>query len=54
VNARYDPALRVIALRFAGPLDPARTLRIELLDGIRALDGAPLKPWVLTFTVGDR
>jgi hypothetical protein len=53
VKASYDPALRVMTLRFAGPLDPLRTIRVELLEGIRALDGAPLKPWTLAFTVAS-
>jgi hypothetical protein len=53
VKASYDGALRVVVLRFGGPLEPARRLRIELLDGIKATDGAPLTPWALTFTIGN-
>jgi hypothetical protein len=53
VIARYDAALRVITLRFASPLDPTRRLRVELLEGIRAHDGAALRPWALTFSVGS-
>lgn len=50
---KYDSARR--ALEFALTLDqPAfyRSVRIELLDGIAATDGAALKPWTLTFTFG--
>ena len=34
------------------PLEAFRTVRIELLDGIKGFDGAPFKPWTVTFSVG--
>ena len=36
------------------PEDEAfRAVRIELLEGILAFDGAPLTPWSITFTTGS-
>ena len=32
---------RAIELKFAQPLERFRTLRIELLEGLKAFDGAP-------------
>ncbi len=52
-TVRYDGATRSIEIRFADPLDRFRTLRVELLEGITAFDGGPLKPWTLTFSVGE-
>lgn len=52
VTPRYLAGNRVLELSFAEPLVRFRVVKIELLDGIRALDGASLVPWVLTFTVG--
>jgi hypothetical protein len=48
----YDAANRAIQIKFAQPLEPFRTVRVELLDGLKAFDGAPFKPWTLTFSVG--
>lgn len=48
----YDAGPRAIEIKFTRPLDRFRTIRVELLDGITAFDGAPLKPWTLTFSVG--
>jgi hypothetical protein len=48
----YDPANRAIELRFAQPLERFRTVKIEVLDGLKAFDGAPVVPWSLTFSVG--
>jgi hypothetical protein len=48
----YDAGPRAIEIRFTRPLDPFRTVRIELLEGITAFDGAPLAPWTLTFSLG--
>jgi hypothetical protein len=49
---RYDPAGRVLDIGFASPLERFRTVRVELLDGISGTDGAPMKPWTLTFSLG--
>lgn len=48
----YDPANRAIELRFAQPLERFRTVKIEVLDGLKAFDGAPVVPWSVTFSVG--
>ena len=48
----YDVGTRAVAITFTHPLDPFRTLSVELLDGIRTFDGAPLRPWTLAFSVG--
>src|SRR5262249_46380358 len=52
VHTSYDPATRALHLKFSRPLERYRTLRLELLDGIKAFDGAPVRPWRLTFSVG--
>jgi hypothetical protein len=51
-TAVYDEATRSIQLKFAQPLDRFRTVKIELLEGITAVDGQPLPPWTLTFATG--
>ena len=50
----YDAATRSVQLGFVQPLEPYRTVRVELLPGVRAFDGAPSSPWTLTFSVGAR
>ena len=51
-TARYNPANRVVEIRFAKPLERFRTVKVELGDGILGTDGQSLKPWVLTFALG--
>jgi hypothetical protein len=34
------------------PFEAFRTVKVELLDGIKAFDGAPVTPWTVTFSVG--
>ena len=48
----YDAANRAIQLTFPKPLEAFRTVKVELLDGIKGFDGAPFKPWTVTFSVG--
>lgn len=48
----YRSGDRVLEIRFAAPLDRFRTVRVELGEGIVARDRQPLKPWVLTFSLG--
>src|SRR5215470_8249161 len=48
-TSQYNPASRVLELRFNKPLERFRTLKIELLDGILGTDQQPLKSWTLTF-----
>jgi hypothetical protein len=48
----YDPAARVLNIQFATPLERFRIVIVELAEGITGTDGAPLKPWTLSFTLG--
>jgi hypothetical protein len=48
----YDAANRALEIRFARPLDRFRTVKVELLEGIKTFDGALLKPWSVTFSIG--
>jgi hypothetical protein len=48
----YDAGSRAVEIRFGAPFQPFRTVRIELIEGVRLFDGAPVLPWTLTFTVG--
>ena len=50
----YDAGTRAITISFAQPTDRFRAVRVELLDGLRAFDGAPVSPWTLTFTTGGQ
>jgi hypothetical protein len=50
----YDGASRAIQISPVQPLEPYRTVRLELLEGITGFDGAPLKPWAVTFSVGPK
>jgi hypothetical protein len=50
---RYREGNRVLELHFRQPLEPFRTVRVDLLPGIAALDGVPMeRGWTLRFTVG--
>jgi hypothetical protein len=48
----YDGANRAVVISFPKPLEAFRTVKVELLDGLLGFDGAPVKPWTLTFSVG--
>jgi len=48
----YDAGTRAIELKFAQPFERFRTLRIELLEGLKAFDGAPVRPTTITFSAG--
>jgi hypothetical protein len=50
----YDAATRSLQLRFATPLEPLRTVKVEVLEGLVAFDGGPLAPWSVTFSVAER
>ena len=52
VKTTYDAGNRSLELTFTKPLERFRTLRVELLEGIKAFDGAPVTPWTLTFSLG--
>ena len=51
-NMTKSQATRAVEIRFTRPPEPYRTIRIDLLEGIRTFDGAPIRPWMLTFSVG--
>ncbi len=48
----YDRGTRVLEISFEQPLERFRVLTVELGEGITGTDGAPLKPWSVTFTLG--
>jgi hypothetical protein len=48
----YDAASRAITLRFIQPLEPFRTVRVEVMEMLKAFDGGIARPWTLTFSVG--
>jgi hypothetical protein len=52
-TTEYAAANRVLELKFAKPLAPLRSMRVELGDGILGTDKQPLKPWTLTFGLGS-
>jgi hypothetical protein len=52
VKATFDRTNRVLQLTFSQPLERFRTVKVELLEGIKGTDGQPLKPFTLTFSVG--
>ena len=49
----YNEGSRALQIKFAGPLERFQTVRVELLEGIVAVDGQALKPWSLTFSTGS-
>ncbi len=49
----YDLGTRAIEIRFATPLDRFRTVKVELLDGMKAFDGAPVAPSSIAFSTGN-
>ena len=52
VQATYDVGTHAVVLKLSKPLEPFRTVKLELLDGVKTFDGAPIKPWSVTFSVG--
>lgn len=48
----YRARNRVLEIAFQEELARFQTLRVDLLEGITATDGVPLKPWALSFFVG--
>jgi hypothetical protein len=51
-KAAYNEGSRSLQITFAQPLERLQVVKVELLEGITAVDGQPLAPWVLTFTTG--
>jgi hypothetical protein len=52
-TATYNEGSRALQIKFTSRLERFQTVRIELLEGILAVDGQPLKPWTLTFMTGS-
>lgn len=50
----YNDAAHAIEVKFAQPLERFQKVRVELLEGVRSLDGQLVKPWSLTFTTGGQ
>jgi hypothetical protein len=53
ITTRYTPGNLGLEIKFAAPLERFQTVKVELLEGIRAAGGDPLQPWALTFSVGS-
>jgi hypothetical protein len=51
-TATYNDPAHAVEIRFEAPLERFQEVKVELLEGIMALDGQPLKPWSLTFSTG--
>ena len=51
-TTQYLPGTRVLEITFTQPLDPFRTVRIDLVEGIVGTDQQLLIPWTLTFDTG--
>ena len=51
-SVAYNDETHAIEITFAEPLERFQRVRVQLLEGIAALDEQPLKPWTLTFTTG--
>jgi hypothetical protein len=51
-TAAYDPGNRSVEIKFKEPLERFHTVKVELLEGIAAVDGQLLPPWTLTFLTG--
>ena len=52
VTATYDAGSHAVVLKLSKPLEPFRTVKLELLEGGKTFDGAPIRPWSVTFSVG--
>jgi len=48
----YDGANRALVLKMTQPFEAYRTVKVEILEGIKAFDGSPVVPWTSTFSVG--
>ena len=50
----YREANRGVEIKFAQPLERFQNVKVELLEGITAMDGQPLAPWSMTFSLGAK
>lgn len=51
-TAVYRNGTRSLELEFLAPLSQYETVKVELLEGITAVNGRLLAPWAFTFTTG--
>jgi hypothetical protein len=51
-NVTYREGNRALEIKFAKPLERFMLVKVELIEGVAAVDGQPLPPWTLTFTTG--
>ena len=49
----YDAGSRSIQIKMKQAFESFRTVRVELLEGLKGFDGAPVTPWMVTFSVGN-
>jgi hypothetical protein len=54
IAVTYREANRGVEIKFAQPLERFQNVKVELLDGITAMDGQPLAPWSMTFSLGAK
>jgi hypothetical protein len=54
LTTEYRAPNRVLEIRFPQPLEPFRTVEVELLEGVVGTDKQALVPWKLTFTTGTQ
>jgi hypothetical protein len=52
-TASYNDGLRALEIVFKEPLQRFQLVKVELLEGITAIDRQPLAPWSLTFLTGS-
>jgi len=41
-----------LEIKFNTPIEPFRTVQVQLKEGITGTDGQPLRPYTLLFTTG--
>jgi hypothetical protein len=51
-SLNYNIGTRGIEIKFTKPLERFQTVKVELLEGIKAIDGEPMAPWTLIFSTG--
>lgn len=49
----YDAASRSIQIKMKQPFESFRTVRVQVLDGVKAFDGGAATPWTVTFSIGN-
>lgn len=52
VTTQYLPGTRVLEIKLREPLEPFRTVVVQLTEGVLGTDKQPLQPWQLTFQTG--